>query len=242
MRYTLGHFYSNEENPVTAFIGDLTSHVRTDMAMGVTTKTNYSELITFIGNVIYGYFYQDLVAYEIDPDQQIEDFSVFLNRVGYDISLRLPYWYRKYTQIKKLLTDDDFDLLQTSKMTSSSTDRTKSAGGSLQKIATTPTGVSADSSTDEIDIEIGEGTDEGENTIDTTGFVDKYTNTQQKYANASDIKGSRSGEIMREGSVDDLLKVIEKLPATFGDEISVVLQKHFIFDYDGEERGYYETN
>lgn len=233
MRYKLEDLFDDGAELTTYITGG----VNTALTMGLTTS-NLSELLSFMGNVIFGYFYEDVISYDGEDDTEVQ--AIFLKRLCYDINIHLPYWYRKYNQVKKLLTDADFDLLQTSKMTSSSTDRTKSAGGSLQKIATTPTGVSADSSTDEIDITIGEGTDEGENTIDTTGFVDKYTNTQQKYANASDIKGSRSGEIMREGSVDDLIKVLEKLPATFGDEISVVLQKHFIFDYDGEERGYYD--
>ena len=237
--YTLAQYYGSEETPVNAFVNDIKTRVNTSMTFGK-TSTNLSELITFIGNVIYGYFYDSPIAYKVDEDEIPEDFSVFLSRLCYDINLHTPYWFKKYEYVKKLLTTNDFSLLQTSKMTSSSTDNTKSAGGSLQKIATTPTGVSADSSTDEIDITIGEGTDEGENTIDTTGFVDKYTNTQQKYANASEVKGARSGEVMREGSIKDLLDVLEKLPATFGDEISIVLQKHFIFDYDGLERGYYD--
>ena len=225
MRYKLDELFEN----ITDFVDGIKLGLNTSLTMGK-DATALNELFTFIGNVIGGYFYDDVVAYEGEDDSEVA--NIFMQRLCYDINLHTPYWYRKYNQVKALLTTTDFNLLQTSKMT-------KSAGGSLQKIATTPTGVSADSSTDEIDITIGEGTDEGENTIDTTGFVDKYTNTQQKYANASEVKGARSGEVMREGSIKDLLDVLEKLPATFGNEISIVLQKHFIFDYDGLERGYY---
>lgn len=232
MRYKLSELYDT----ITDFVDDIKLGVNTSLTMGK-DATALGELLTFVGNVIGGYFYDDLVAYDGEDEDEVG--NIFIKRLCYDINLHTPYWYRKYNQIKKLLTTEDFDLLQTSMMTSSSSDRTKSAGGSLQKIATTPTGVSADSSTDEIDITIGEDSDDGENTIDTTGFVDKYTNTQQKYANASDIKGERSGEIMREGSIKDLLDVLEKLPATFGNELSIALQKHFIFDYDGIEGGIY---
>ena len=38
---------------------------------------------------------------------------------------------------------------------------------------------------------------------------------------------------------DDKLKVLEKLPASFGDEVTKAVQKHFIFDYDGEMLGIY---
>lgn len=232
MRYKLNDLYDT----ITDFVDGIKTGLNTYLTFGK-TATQLNELLTFVGNVIGGYFYDDVIAYEGEDDTEVA--NIFMTRLCYDINLHIPYWFKKYEYVKKLLTTSDFDLLQTSKMTSSSTDNTKSAGGSLQKIATTPTGVSADSATDEIDIEIGEGTNEGENTIDTTGFVDKYTNTQQKYANASEVKGARSGEVMREGSIKDLLDVLEKLPATFGDEISIVLQKHFIFDYEGLERGYY---
>ena len=129
-------------------------------------------------------------------------------------------------------------------MTSSSNDTTKSAGGTLQKTATTPTGVTATGSEDGFELEIIDGSDnDNEANVTTTGFADKYTNAQQKFANATRVEGERSGEILREGSIDELLKVLEKLPSSFADEISISLQKHFIFDYDGEERGIYnETN
>ena len=147
---------------------------------------------------------------------------------------------KKYAQIKTLLTTDDLSLLQTSKVTSSSTDNTNSASGTLQKTATTPTGVSTEGSTDSFTLEIeqdGTGTDAS---VETDGFADKYTNAQQKFANASRIEGSRSGSITREGSIDELLNVLEKLPSSFANEITKAVQKHFIFDYDGEMKGVYD--
>ena len=201
------------------------------------TGTAYTEVVGFIASCIYGYFYDDIVAYEGEDTEEVSD--IFETRLSYDISVRLPYWYKKYLTIKKLLTTEDLSLLQTSKMTSSSSDTTKSAGGSLQKGATTPTGVSAGTSDDEIEITIGAGINEGKNKVDTKGFVDKYTNHQQKFANASKIEGERSGEILREGSIDELLNVLEKLPSSFADEVNKQLQKHFIFDYDGVEKQLY---
>ena len=232
MRYELQELYET----VTDFVDAIKTGVNTSMTFGKTT-TELNEVITFAGNVIAGYFYEDLVAY--DGEDESDVISKFMPRLCYDINLHLPYWFRKYAQIKKLLTTNDFDLLQTSKMTSSSNDKTKSAGGTLQKTATTPTGVSATGSTDSINIDIKSGTSDGDNDVETNGFADKYTNAQQKFANATRVEGERSGEIMREGSIKDLLEVLEKLPATFGNELSIALQKHFIFDYEGEERGYY---
>ncbi|MBO7732836.1 MAG: hypothetical protein J6S67_09795 [Methanobrevibacter sp.] len=236
MRYTLNHLYTK-----TQFGQAITSGVDADMMMGILPlDLDFVAMKNFIISVVYGYFYNDLVAYEGDNETDVK--AVFIQRLCYDINVKAPYWYRKYLYVQKLLTSEDFNLLQTSKMTSSSNDKTQSAGGTLQKTATTPTGVTATTTPDEINIDVGEGTDEGDNSIETNGFADKYTNAQQKFANAMLSKGERSGEIMREGSVDDLINVLEKLPSSFANEIDIVLQKHFIFDYDGEMKGYYTEN
>lgn len=236
-RYPLSDLYAS----ATELKNGLKPKVNTSgMLMEViTTDPLYDAVISFVCSCVYGYFFDDLVAYPSENDDPTEVVSTFEKRVAYDISVKLPYWYKKYDYVKTLLTTDDISLFQTSKMVSSSQDLTKSAGGSLQKGATTPTGVTTGTSNDAFQISIGSGTTEGDNDINTAGFVDKYTNHQQKYANASRIEGERSGEILREGSIEDLLKVLEKLPSSFADEITRELQKHFIFDYDGEQAHLY---
>lgn len=235
-RYTLSYLYGEQATFTSAVKGYISAN--SNLIMGL-NLLQYGEVVNFICSAVWGYFYDDLVAYNYEV---AEDLQTITNRIGYDITIKLPYWYKKYQQIKKLLTTSDISLLQSSKMTSSSSDTTKSAGGSLQKGATTPTGVSTGTATDGIDITIGSGTQhDGENDVTTEGFVDKYTNHQQKFATANRVEGSRSGTILREGSVDELLKVLEKLPSSFADEITKDLQKHFIFDYDGEEKGLYEN-
>ena len=232
-RYKLSDIYVELSDFNTAVNGYVSQFLGLSFGLNA---TQLSETVTFITTAVWGYFYNDLVAYPIDVP---EDVSIFISRLGYDIMSKIGYWYRKYTYVKKLLTDADLSLFQTSKMTSSSSDTTKTAGGSLQKVATTPTGVTVTGSTDSIDITIGAGTYDGDNDIATEGFVDKYTNSQQKYANANRVEGSREGEILREGSIEDILNVLEKLPSSFADEVTKALQKHFIFDYDGEEKEYY---
>ena len=228
--YTLQQFSTQLETSLSAISG---------LAMGITTQQR-SEVVSFVASAIYGYFYDNLVAYEGEDEEDVKGY--FTTRLGYDIAVKMPYWYRKYNYIKKLLTDNDLSLLQTSKVSSSSSDLSKSASGTLQKTATTPTGVTADSATDSFDIEISEtlGVMTGE--VDTSGFADKYTNAQQKFANAGRVEGERSGLITREGSIDELIKVLEKLPSSFADEVTREVGKHFIFDYEGEERGYYNEN
>lgn len=234
-RYELQNLYTLQQ-----FSSALdTSITNSGMTMGLTSQLR-AETLGFVASAIFGYFYNDLIAYSGEDQDEVK--SIFMNRLGYEVAVKFPYWYRKYKYIKKLLTDEDMSLLQTSKVTSSSSDNTNTASGSLQKIATTPTGVSTGTPTDEIEIEItGEGT-LTTNDIQTTGFADKYSNTQQKFASANNVRGERSGTITREGSIDELLNVLEKLPSSFANEVTKAVGKHFIFDYDGEERGYYETN
>lgn len=235
-RYKLKELFDNYNQYKVSILTAIIDKQLIGLTMGL-DNAKYGETLNFITASIYGYFYDDLVVYKGETQGDVQDY--FIERLSYDIAIKLPYWYKKYDQIKKLLTTDDLSLMQTSKMTSSSNDTTNSAGGTLQKTATTPSGISVEGSSDSFTLEIeqdGTGTDAS---VETNGFADKYTNAQQKFANAMRSEGFRSGEVMREGSIDDLLKVLEKLPSSFADEINRDLQKHFIFDYDGEMKGYY---
>ena len=240
MRYTLEELFPRQSDLMTVITAKITGSNAEygSLLMGLTIQ-KVAPVIAFLGTAIFGYFHSDLVAYDEETDHKVA--QVFIDRLCYDIAVKMPYWYKKYQSIKDLFTREELSLMQTSKVTSSSSDATHSAGGTLQKGATTPTGVTAETSPDEINITMNEValTKERENSVETNGFVDKYTNHQQKFVNASEVKGEREGEILREGSIDELLNILEKLPASFSDEITKALQKHFIFDYEGEERGLY---
>ena len=240
-RYTLNTLYTLSQ--FTSLIHDaFEDGAYSDgyMTMGL-SLASIEPTLYFIASAVYGYFFGDLVAYKGEDQTEVK--SYFEQRLLYDIAMKIPYWYRKYNQIKKLLTTEDLSLLQTSKVVSSSTDNTASASGSLQKTATTPTGVSTGTAIDGFEVTLTlDGNKDTSVEVETEGFADKYTNAQQKFASTSDVKGERSGTITREGSIDDLLNVLEKLPSSFADEVTRDLQKHFIFDFDGEERGIYETD
>ena len=241
-RYELKNLYTREE--FSSAIHDLFedgAYADGSLIMGL-SLSEIEPVIWFVASAIYCYFFNDLVAYAGDSEDEVRD--TFQDRLTYDIAVKLPYWYRKYKYIKKLLTDEDMSLLQTSKVVSSSQDNTASASGSLQKIATTPTGVSTGGVIDNIDItNTIDSNKDSTAEVETDTFADKYSNTQQKFASANNVKGERSGTITREGSIDELLNVLEKLPSSFANEVTKAVGKHFIFDYDGEERGYYdETN
>ena len=230
-RYRLQQLYLTLTDFKDAVASAITTHA--DMLM----SAQDSSVNAFVSSALYGYFFDDRVAYAGEDANDVK--SIFMERLGYDIAVKYNYWVRKYNYIKKLLTDADMNLLQTSKMTSSSEDKTEGASGSLQKVAVTPTGVSQSSATDSITIK-QDAQEPAKTNIDTEGFVDKYTGSQQKYASANKVEGTRSGEIFREGSIDELLNVLEKLPSSFANEVTTELSKHFIFDYDGERKGYYD--
>ena len=229
-------------NALVAKVQDYKSSLLFDFS---DASDEFANVMDFLSGALFGYFFDDLLAYSSKAEDEegvvSEIRTNFINRIAYDIAVKLPYWYKKYNWVKELLVGDE-NLKQTSKMTSSSTDTTDSAGGTLQKTATTPTGVSTGTATDSIKITFTNsvGAQDGTHQVNTDGFADKYTNAQQKFANAMTSKGSRSGTITREVSIDELLKVLEKLPSSFANEISKELQKHFIFDYEGEEQGLYK--
>lgn len=187
---------------------------------------------TFIASAIYNYFYDDMVHYEGETSDEVK--AIFMKRLSYDVAVKFPYWKTKYDYILKLFTPTELSLLQSSKMTSSSQEDIKSVGGVIQKSASTPTGVNQASATgDSITLGASEDAQTGDVNVkvESDGYVDKYTNYQGKTASGSKTAGIRSGEVLREGSIDELLKILEKLPASFVDEITKEVSKHFDLVY-----------
>lgn len=179
----------------------------------------------FIFTSIYNYYYDDIVAYEDSDD--------FVNRLAYDVAVKYGYWYKKFTYIQDLFRE--LDLMQSSKMTSSSNDKTSSVGGTLQKTANTPTGVTTESD-NVINLSMydtsSDETESSETLAVTTDYVDKYTNYEGKVHSSAIAKGERSATIERQGDIETLLRVLEKLPSSFADEITKYVSKHFIQDYN----------
>ena len=223
-RYNLDVLYTSLQNFKTALD---TAVAGQGITMGISYSGVYA---TFIASAIYNYFYDDKVHYESEDEDEVR--AVFMKRLSYDVAVKFPYWKTKYDYILKLFTPTELSLLQSSKMTSSSQEDVKSAGGVLQKSASTPPGVVSSGTNDDIDIHITTVDDEEVDTrVENNGFVDKYTNYQGKTSSASNTKGERSGEVLREGSIDELLKILEKLPASFVDEITKEVSKHFELVY-----------
>lgn len=234
-RYDLDVLYSN----VAQFKSALDTSVR---SMGLMFSSDYSTspLSSFIAYAIYNHFFEDKVIYAGDEVGDVQD--IFMKRLGYDVSVKFPYWKKKYAYILQLLSDDELNLLQTSKMISSSKEDINSAGGVIQKTANTPTGVSLPSG-DNLNITAESSSDVSEETtsattesslevnVDSSSFADKYTNYQGKTSTGSKTTGVRSGEVLREGSIDDLLNILEKLPSSFADEITKEVSKHFEIVY-----------
>lgn len=199
------------------------------ITMGMTYGGVYA---TFIASAIYNYFYDDKVHYEGETSEDVK--ATFMKRLGYDVAVKFPYWKVKYDYILKLFTEDEISLLQSSKMISSSQEDVKSAGGVIQKTANTPTGVNQTSEPgDSMTINATEDAQTGEVEVEVSSdsFTNKYTNYQGKTTTGSKTSGSRSGEVLREGSIDELLKILEKLPASFTDEITKEVSKHFELVY-----------
>ena len=188
----------------------------------------------FLAMSIYLYYYDDLIAYDVEDI--FDTPNSFINRLCYDIGVKYSYWYRKYQYIQDLFKE--LDLLQTSKMSSSSHDKTNSVGGNIQKSASTPTGVSTENEGEDLDISMTpSGSDQTvmlESSVTSDSYIEKYTNFMGKNHSTTMATGDRDSEINRQGSINELLEVLEKLPSSFSDEITKAVSKHFIQDYEGE--------
>ena len=223
-RYELKQLYASVSDFKSALEQGVTS-------MGLMMASQYSNSVysTFIAYAIYKYFCDDYVHYTGDTSSDVA--TTLMYRMAYDVSVKFPYWKVKYDYILKLFTEDEISLLQSSKMTSSSSEKVNSAGGVIQKSASTPTGVSS-ATADEM--EISNEVDEYDTlnaSVLSSSFADKYTNYQGKTSTGNKTSGERSGVVLREGSIDELLKILEKLPSSFADEITKEVSKHFDLVY-----------
>ena len=224
-RYTLQQLYTEEHD----LREDIADYLDANF-VNIFDDDNADDMkaLGYISRFIYYEFFEDLVAYAKETLADIK--TTFIQRLGYDIAVKFQYWKVKYHYILDLF-DRELSLLQTSKMTSSSQEDVNSAGGVIQKSASTPTGVSTGTGdTLEISATIDQtGTlDVG---VDSSSFADKYTNYQGKTSTGNKTSGTRSGEVLREGSIKELLEVLEKMPSSFGDEITKAISKHFEFVY-----------
>ena len=230
-RYKLYEFYPT----FNLFLQDLVSY-SSGIGLMLSSSITTSDVHTlFIAHAIYGEFFDDEVAYYIDDAQDPfrETNDIFMRRLGYDVAVKYPYWKKKYDYVLKLLTEDEISLLQTSKMISSSNEQMENAGGSLQKSASTPTAVSTSGDEDGFSLSMtSESTTDLEVAMTTNGFVDNYSNFQGKTATTSKSLVDRDGKITREGSIKELLEVLELLPSSFADEVTRSLAHHFMFVYD----------
>ena len=223
-RYELEQLYETADEFKTALETSVSS-------MGLMMATSYSNSVysTFIAYSIYKYFYSDFIHYEGESESDVK--NILMKRMGYDIAVKFPYWKVKYDYILKLFTQDEITLLQSSKMISSSTEKVDSAGGVIQKSANTPTGVTTGTG-DSMEISANEdNTGTLDVSVGSSSFADKYTNYQGKTSTGSKTSGERSGEVLRESSIDELLKILEKLPSSFADEITKEVSKHFDLVY-----------
>ena len=225
MLYTLEELYTQ-----TQFNNDVLNYLNTNGSPFLLGESVDTTFVNYLCASIYNYFYEDYVAYSGEDETEVND--IFINRLGYDIAIRYPYWKRRYAYLKALY-DGTLDLLRTSKVDSSSSDKTDSVGGSLSKSASTPSGVTTTTTPDTITITRDD--DSEEHSVDTDGFVDKYTNYQGKTATANNIVGERQGSIERTGSIKEGFDALDRMSYTLPDEIAKAVSKHFIFDYARED-------
>lgn len=231
MRYTLHELYDD----VSELFTDLKTYIRSAIIYP-NTLANDDVTLLYISNVVYNEFYDDEIAYEGDDFADTK--SIFLKRISYEISIKYNYWKKKYEYVNKLLTENEISLLQSSKMVSSSKGRITNAGGTMQKSASTPTGVSTTNNGDDLQVSTKDAHVTGSSydmtyssSVTSTSFVDKYTNFQGKTNSSSVADEDRNATIFREVSIEELLRVLEKLPASFGDEVTKYLAHNFMFVY-----------
>jgi hypothetical protein len=192
----------------------------------ITTK-----FVSYVMTLIYLEFEDDRIAYT--------SFDDFKKRLFFDLTCSMPFILRKYNEYLNLLnTSTTPSLNVSSSMHSQSNEDGHNASGFLQKTASTPTGVSTGTTEDVITIDTSKQSGSAKASIETDGFVDKYTNFQGKSASSSSINNEKITDIERKGSTKDLLDNIKRLEFELHNEILGIASKHFLVLYEDKYEDY----
>lgn len=195
------------------------------------TSTITEKFASYVIGLIYHEYEDDRIAYT--------SFDDFKKRLFFDLTCSLPFILRKFNEYVSLLNISTTPSLNvSSSMHSQSNEDGHNASGYLQKTASTPTGVSTGTTEDEITITSSKTNNVANNSVDTNGFVDKYTNFQGKTTSASSINNEKITDIERKGSTKDLLENLKKLEYELHNEVLGIASKHFLTLYEDEYEEY----
>lgn len=192
----------------------------------VTTIKN--TLVTPIAYIIYDYYSRDRLAYSNED----EDYkTIFFDRLGQQLSIKIPTYIVRFN-FQKILDENSPDRYDvTSHMESSSQEKGLSGSSVIQSSASTPTGVSTETTSSQVTITKNEDTTSANVDIQDNEYSSKYTSFQAKTNGVHDNDVTREGDVKRRGGLLDIINLVNNLPQEFFEVVLKDVSKHFLFVY-----------
>ena len=191
-----------------------------------TTLANKIRLLTLsFVSPIYDEYHSDRIGYT--------DEETFVDRLINSLVRKINRWYIQKKIEEDLISNATLEKFISNGGTKSKTSENASTGSAvIQKSASTPTGISHNVSTEEIEMGLSHNdtTDKSDLSVD-DGYQDKYTNFVGKTNGLHRNEVDRDTDISRTSNYGLSLEIIDKIPYSYISDVLKEVSQHFIQIY-----------
>lgn len=190
-----------------------------------TLKNKIKALTLAFSSPIYDEYHTDSLAY-LDSD-------TFMDRMINSIVRKVNRWYIQKQIEEDLISNATLEKFISNGGTQSTTSEDGMTGSAvIQKSASTPTGITHNTSTEDIDVTMSyDGTAQKSSLDVDDGYDDKYTNFVGKTNGLHRNEVERDTDIKRSSNYGLAMEIIEKVPYSYIDSVLREVSQHFIQIY-----------
>lgn len=237
MTYCIDYVYENyEDYPIMEeeftkqeFVDLVSSKLSTYnldwLTSDTTLSSNIKALTLAFSSPIYDEYLRDRLGYK--------DSDTFVDRLINSVVRKINRWYIQKKIEEDLISNATLEKFIANGGTHSVTSEDGTTGSAvIQKSASTPTGITHSSASEDIDLELShsEQTDTTSMGVD-DGYEDKYTNFVGKTNGLHRNEVDRDTDIKRSSNYGLALEIIDKIPYSYISDILREVSIHFIQIY-----------
>ena len=190
-----------------------------------TLLTKLKALIVSVTYPIYDEYYDDSIGY-------LES-ETFENRLLNTLARKIGRWYLQHNIEEDLMLNASLEKFISNGGTKSNTKEDASMGSAvIQKSASTPTGITHSTSSEDIDVELSHSSATDTTSMAVTdGYEDKYTNFVGKTDGLHRNEVERDTDISRTSNYGLAMEVLSKIDYSFINDVLREVSQHFIQIY-----------
>lgn len=191
-----------------------------------TTLTNKIKALTLaFSSPIYDEYHSDSLAYL--------DSETFVDRMINSVVRKVNRWYIQKQIEEELVDNATLQKYISNGGTQSTTSEDGMTGSAvIQKSASTPTGITHSTATEDIDVTMSHASATHKTSLDVDdGYDDKYTNFVGKTNGLHRNEVERDTDIKRSSNYGLALEIIDKVPYSYINDVLKEVSQHFIQIY-----------